>query len=150
MKKKIKQALISVSDKSNLKSILKILKKYKIRIISSGGTYKKIKKMGYYCREISEFTKKNNLILHVDAVQCVGKIPIDFAALNVHCMSISAHKLGGPAGVGALIIKEGLDLSSLLGGGGQENSYRPGTQNTLGIIGFGAAAEAASSKQSTA
>ena len=94
-------------------------------------------------KETAEIGDSLGAIIHTDAVQAAGKIPIDFAALNVHCMSISAHKLGGPAGVGALIIKEGLDLSSLLVGGGQENSYRPGTQNTLGIIGFGAAAEAA-------
>jgi phosphoribosylaminoimidazolecarboxamide formyltransferase/IMP cyclohydrolase len=62
MKKKIKQALISVSDKSNLKSILRILNKYKIKIISSGGTYKEIKKLGYYCREVSEFTKSPEIL----------------------------------------------------------------------------------------
>ena len=62
MKKKIKQALISVSDKSNLKSLLKILKKYKIQIISSGGTYKEIKKMGYHCIKISEFTKSPEIL----------------------------------------------------------------------------------------
>ena len=62
MKKKIKQALISVSDKSNLKSILRILNKYKIKIISSGGTYKEIKKLGYHCREVSEFTKSPEIL----------------------------------------------------------------------------------------
>ena len=62
MKKKIKQALISVSDKSNLKSILKILKKYKVQIISSGGTYEEIKKMGYNCKEISNFTNSSEIL----------------------------------------------------------------------------------------
>ncbi len=62
MKKKIKQALISVSDKSNLKQILKILKKYKIQIISSGGTYKEITKLGYNCIEVSEFTDSPEIL----------------------------------------------------------------------------------------
>ena len=62
MKKKIKQALISVSDKSNLKPILKILKEYNIQIISSGGTYKEIIKMGYNCIEVSEFTNSPEIL----------------------------------------------------------------------------------------
>ena len=62
MKKKIKRAIISVSDKSNLISILKLLKKYKIQIISSGGTYKKIKKMGYVSKKVSEITKSPEIL----------------------------------------------------------------------------------------
>ena len=62
MKKKIKQALISVSDKSNLKQILKILKEYNIQIISSGGTYKEIIKMGYNCIEVAEFTNSPEIL----------------------------------------------------------------------------------------
>ena len=60
--KKIKQALISVSDKNKLKLILKILKKFKIKIISSGGTYKKIKKLGYKCNEVSKFTNSSEIL----------------------------------------------------------------------------------------
>ena len=62
MRKKIRQALISLSDKSKLKSILKILKKYNIKIISSGGTSKKIKKLGYNCKEISKFTGSSEIL----------------------------------------------------------------------------------------
>ncbi|MDA5193557.1 cysteine desulfurase family protein [Govanella unica] len=77
--------------------------------------------------------------LHVDAVQALGKISVDVRALQADSMSLSAHKLGGPAGIGALVIREGLDLRPLLSGGGQEMRRRSGTENLIGIVGFGAA-----------
>ena len=81
-------------------------------------------------------------LVHTDAVQALGKMPVNFDALGVDMMSVSAHKLGGPAGVGALVVREGLEISPMLSGGGQERRKRPGTENLLGIIGFGAAVEA--------
>jgi cysteine desulfurase len=81
--------------------------------------------------------------LHVDAVQAAGKITIDMRALNADTLALSAHKLGGPQGVGALVFGARARLSRQLHGGGQERSMRAGTENLSGIAGFGAAAEAA-------
>jgi cysteine desulfurase len=82
-------------------------------------------------------------LLHVDAVQGPGRIACDFKALGADLMTLSAHKIGGPQGVGALIRREGLALDPLITGGGQERGARAGTENVAGIAGFGAAAEAA-------
>jgi cysteine desulfurase len=82
-------------------------------------------------------------LLHVDAVQGPGRIACDFKALGADLMTLSAHKLGGPQGVGALIRREALNLPPLIAGGGQERGARAGTENVAGIAGFGAAAEAA-------
>ncbi|MCP5432622.1 MAG: cysteine desulfurase [Alphaproteobacteria bacterium] len=80
-------------------------------------------------------------LIHCDAVQAAGKIPVDFAALGVDSLSLSAHKLGGPQGVGALVLAEGVLLAARQRGGGQEKGYRAGTENGPGIAGFGRAAE---------
>jgi cysteine desulfurase len=82
-------------------------------------------------------------LLHVDAVQGPGRILCDFKALGADLMTLSAHKIGGPQGVGALIHREGISLDPLIKGGGQERGARAGTENVAGIAGFGAAAEAA-------
>jgi len=83
-------------------------------------------------------------LLHVDAIQGFGRIPFDTNGLNADLISVSAHKIGGPKGVGALVLAEGLSgLEPLLRGGGQELSRRAGTENVAGIAGFGAAAKAA-------
>jgi cysteine desulfurase len=83
-------------------------------------------------------------LLHVDAVQAAGKIPCDFRALGADLMTLSAHKLGGPKGVGALAKRPDLHLPDpLIKGGGQERGARAGTENVAGIAGFGAAAAAA-------
>jgi cysteine desulfurase len=81
--------------------------------------------------------------LHVDAVQAAGKIALDFAALGADTLSLSAHKLGGPQGAGALLAGERATITRRLHGGGQERGRRAGTENLSGIAGFGAAAEAA-------
>ena len=81
--------------------------------------------------------------LHVDAVQAAGKIAIDFTALGADTMALSAHKLGGPQGVGALIAGPRAALTRRLHGGGQERGLRAGTENVTGVAGFGAAADAA-------
>jgi cysteine desulfurase len=80
-------------------------------------------------------------LVHCDAVQGPGRIPVDFAVLGVDLMSLSAHKLGGPKGVGALIARDAGLLSAETTGGGQERGLRGGTENTIGIAGFGTAAK---------
>jgi cysteine desulfurase len=81
-------------------------------------------------------------LLHVDAVQGPGRIACDFKVLGADLMTLSSHKIGGPQGVGALIVRDGLALDVLIRGGGQERGARAGTENVAGIAGFGAAAEA--------
>ena len=81
--------------------------------------------------------------LHVDAVQAAGKIEVRFEDLGCKTLAVSAHKLGGPQGLGALVIEPGLDLPALIKGGGQERRRRAGTENVAGIVGFGLAAELA-------
>jgi cysteine desulfurase len=83
-------------------------------------------------------------LLHVDAIQALGKIPIDINALNADLLTVSAHKIGGPKGVGAVILAEGLaGFEALLRGGGQELGRRAGTENVAGIAGFGTATKTA-------
>ena len=94
-------------------------------------------------REVAAITKETGVRLHVDAVQAAGKIPIDFHDLGADTLSLSAHKLGGPQGVGALVVRDGLEPASLLHGGAQERRLRPGTENVPGIVGFGEAARLA-------
>ena len=91
----------------------------------------------------AELCHEHGLSLHVDAVQAAGRVAIDFDALGADTLAISSHKIGGPMGVGALIIKDGLELPPLIVGGGQEKRRRAGTENVPGIAGFGAAAEIA-------
>ena len=92
---------------------------------------------------ISAAARAAGAVMHCDAVQAFGKVPVDFVASGVQLMSLSAHKIYGPKGVGALIIDKTLDLHSLLHGGGHERGLRAGTENLAGIVGFGAAAELA-------
>jgi cysteine desulfurase len=80
-------------------------------------------------------------LLHVDAVQAAGRIPVAFDAMGIDYMTLSAHKLGGPQGAGALLVMDGAPLSPLIGGGGQEMGRRSGTENVAAIAGFGAAAD---------
>ncbi|WP_292036823.1 MULTISPECIES: cysteine desulfurase family protein [unclassified Brevundimonas] len=81
--------------------------------------------------------------LHVDAIQSAGKVPIDVRALDADSLTLSAHKLGGPQGVGALVLKEGVAAVRILHGAGQERGLRAGTENVPGIAGFGASADCA-------
>jgi cysteine desulfurase len=85
----------------------------------------------------------HDALLLADAVQCAGKLPLDFDASGADLMSLSSHKLYGPKGVGALLIRSGVELAPLLHGGGQERGMRGGTENVAAIVGFGAAAELA-------
>ncbi|GLQ07547.1 cysteine desulfurase family protein [Sneathiella chinensis] len=93
--------------------------------------------------EIAELVHAKGGLLHTDAIQALGKIPVDFRALGADMMSLSAHKIGGPQGQGALIVREGLPLQSIQKGGGQELGRRGGTENVAGIAGFGLAARLA-------
>jgi len=92
--------------------------------------------------EAAALAREHGASLHVDAVQAPGRIPVKFAELGADTLVISAHKLGGPRGVGALIVRDGVNLAALIKGGGQERRRRGGTENVAGIAGFGAAAEA--------
>ena len=94
-------------------------------------------------KEISKICNKYQIPLHTDAVQAVGKIPINVKELGVDALSISSHKINGPKGVGALFIKKGFTVSANIVGGGQENGMRSGTENVASIIGFGKACEIA-------
>ncbi len=93
--------------------------------------------------EIVAIARRHGALVHCDAVQAAGKIPVDFTALGVDLMSLSGHKLGAPAGIGALLLRDGLTLRPGQRGGGQEMGRRAGTENLAGIAGFGKAAELA-------
>ena len=93
--------------------------------------------------KIAELARQNKAYVHTDAVQALGKIPVDFFALNVHAMTVSSHKIGGPLGAGALVLDKRIDMQPLLYGGGQERGLRSGTENVAAIVGFGAACELA-------
>ncbi len=90
---------------------------------------------------LGEIAHEQGVIFHTDAVQAFGKISIDPANLPVDALSLSAHKISGPKGVGALWLRKGINLKPLVGGGTQENNLRGGTENLAGIIGFGKAVE---------
>jgi cysteine desulfurase len=93
--------------------------------------------------EIAAVAHAHGAPFHCDAVQAIGKIPVDAAALGADLVSLSAHKIGGPLGIGALIVTGDAEPIPLLRGGGQERGRRAGTENLPGILGFAAAAEAA-------
>jgi cysteine desulfurase len=92
---------------------------------------------------VAEIAHRYGAVVHCDAVQAVGKIAVDAEALGVDMMTLSAHKLGGPMGVGALVVTDRIRLEKQMRGGGQERGRRAGTENVPGIAGFGAAAVAA-------
>jgi len=94
-------------------------------------------------KEIGEIAKENKIIFHTDAVQAVGNVHIDVNDLNIDMLSMSAHKIYGPKGIGALYVRKGLKVSSFIHGGAQENKKRAGTENVPGIVGLGKAAELA-------
>ena len=128
----------------NLESLLEILKKDKVMLVSimlannEVGTIQPIK-------ELTKITHENsNALFHCDAVQALGKIPIDVKHLDVDLLSLSSHKIYGPKGVGAIYARDRDQLTPLIDGGGQEKSLRSGTENVYGIVGFGGACKIAS------
>ena len=100
------------------------------------GTIQPVAKIAKICHE-------NKIIFHTDAVQAVGKLPVDVKELGVDLLSISSHKLHGPKGIGALYIKDGVKIDPIILGGGQEFRLRSGTENVASIVGFGQACEIA-------
>jgi cysteine desulfurase NifS len=94
-------------------------------------------------RELAAIAHEHGALFHTDAVQAFGKIPVDVEELGVDLLAVSAHKLHGPKGVGALYVRKGLQLDPLIKGGGQEHGMRSGTENVPGIVGFGKAVELA-------
>jgi cysteine desulfurase len=95
--------------------------------------------------EIAAKARARQAWMHTDAVQALGKIPVDFEALGVHAMTLSAHKIYGPKGAGALVVDKRLELKPVIHGGGHEMGLRSGTENVPAIVGFGAACELAAS-----
>ena len=93
--------------------------------------------------EAAALAHTHGALFHCDAVQAAGRLPLNLAALGADLLTLSAHKIGGPAGVGALVIAEGLEPEALIRGGGQEKRRRAGTENVVGLVGFGAAARLA-------
>ncbi len=94
-------------------------------------------------KQISALAKKHGALMHADAVQALGKIPVNVKELGVDMASFASHKIYGPKGVGALYVKKGVKIEPTLRGGHQERLVRPGTENLAGIVGFGKAAEMA-------
>ena len=124
----IEQLKASITDKTILISIM--------LVNNEVGTIEPIK-------EIAAIAKEHGIIMHTDAVQGLGNVPIDVKDLGVDLMSMSGHKIYGPKGIGALYIRKGVRLPSFIHGGAQENKKRAGTENLPGIVGFGKAAELA-------
>ncbi len=93
--------------------------------------------------DVVRIARKAGALVHCDAVQAAGKVPVDLHGIGIDYLSLAAHKLGGPTGVGALIVRADAPFVPNRFGGGQETNRRAGTENLSGIVGFGAAAEAA-------
>ena len=99
--------------------------------------------------EVVRIARRSGALVHCDAVQAAGKVPVDLHGIGIDFLSLAAHKLGGPTGVGALIVRAEAPFASSRFGGGQETNRRAGTENLSGIVGFGAAAEAAGGLDAT-
>jgi cysteine desulfurase len=98
---------------------------------------------------LAQRARESGALFHSDAVQAVGKLPVDFVQTGAQLMSLSAHKIHGPKGIGALVVDKAVELRPQLHGGGQERGLRSGTENVAGIVGFGAAAVLARKRLAT-
>jgi cysteine desulfurase len=98
-----------------------------------------VQNVAHYAEQLAT----HGIKVHTDAVQALGKIPVDFNGLGVHLMSLSSHKIYGPKGCGALVFDKSIELKPVMLGGGQEQGLRAGTENVAAIVGFGKAAELA-------
>ncbi|MCH5248850.1 MAG: cysteine desulfurase NifS [Lachnospiraceae bacterium] len=96
-------------------------------------------------KEVGEIAKENGILFHTDAVQAFGHVPINVDEMHIDMLSASAHKLGGPKGIGLMYIRKGVKIRSFIHGGAQERQRRAGTHNVPGIVGFGTAAKLAHS-----
>lgn len=94
-------------------------------------------------QKVTKLADEFDIPVHTDAVQSLGKVPLSFKDLGVFAMTLSAHKVGGPIGVGALVLRKGIDITPILHGGGQERDIRSGTLNSAGIVAFAAAVQSA-------
>jgi cysteine desulfurase len=111
----------AITDRTVLVSVM--------HVNNETGAIQSVEAIGALCRE-------RGVLFHVDAIQSVGKLPVDVGSLGCHLLSCSAHKLGGPRGVGALVVRAGTPLVPLVHGGAQEHGLRAGTENVQGIVGF--------------
>ena len=99
--------------------------------------------------ELATMAQASGTLFHTDGVQAFGKIPVDFRSLNasgVHALSLSAHKIGGPKGAGALVLDKSVEIEALIAGGGHERGLRSGTENVAAIVGFGVASQLAAQR----
>ena len=99
--------------------------------------------------EIAKIAHDNNVVFHTDAVQAIGNVKIDVEKMRIDLLSLSSHKINGPKGVGALYIKNGIEVEKFINGGHQEKDRRAGTENVAGIVGLGKAAEIARKNMET-
>ena len=99
--------------------------------------------------EIAKIAHDNNVVFHTDAVQAIGNVKIDVEKMRIDMLSLSSHKINGPKGVGALYIKNGIEVEKFINGGHQEKDRRAGTENVAGIVGLGKAAEIARKNMET-
>lgn len=93
--------------------------------------------------KIAEIAKKHNIVFHTDAVQAIGNVPIDVEKMGIDMLSISGHKINAPKGIGALYIRDGIEIEKYINGGHQEKNKRAGTENVASIVGIGKACEIA-------
>ncbi|MDR2689124.1 MAG: cysteine desulfurase [Azoarcus sp.] len=98
-------------------------------------------------QDVATLAAEARALFHSDAVQALGRLSLDFHALGLSALTLSAHKIGGPQGIGALVVDKRLELAPLIAGGGQERGLRSGTENVAAIVGFGMACERALSRQ---
>ncbi len=138
----VEQIPVDAQGRLNLQAYARLLEKGDVRIVAcmyannETGVIQDIP-------AISALAREHGALMHCDAVQAAGKLPMHYRQSGAHTMSLSAHKIYGPKGVGALILDKGLDIDALLHGGSHEHGLRGGTENTAAIVGFGKAAELA-------